>query len=98
MKIEINEYKVTAGLVSPVTFVFVSDLHDSDKAPILDKIALILTKYKDHTIEIEGHTDNVPIHTAKFQNNNDHYRQRANAARPRGYGTDPCPRAHQQTG
>ena len=41
MKIEINEYKITAGLDSPVTFVFVSDLHDSDNAPILDAIASV---------------------------------------------------------
>lgn len=39
--------------------------------PILDKVALILTKYNDHTIEIEGHTDNVPIHTAVFKDNNE---------------------------
>lgn len=39
--------------------------------PILDKVALILAKYNEHTIEIEGHTDNVPIHTAKFRDNNE---------------------------
>ncbi|MDE6313146.1 MAG: flagellar motor protein MotB [Lachnospiraceae bacterium] len=39
--------------------------------PIMDKVAMILTKYRDHTIEIEGHTDNVPIHTARFQDNNE---------------------------
>ena len=38
---------------------------------VLDKVALILTKYREHTIEIEGHTDNVPIHTAKFSDNNE---------------------------
>lgn len=38
---------------------------------VLDKVALILTKYREHTIEIEGHTDNVPIHTAKFNDNNE---------------------------
>lgn len=39
--------------------------------PIMDKVAMILTKYRDHTIEIEGHTDNVPIHTSRFQDNNE---------------------------
>lgn len=38
---------------------------------VLDKVALILTKYREHIIEIEGHTDNVPIHTAKFNDNNE---------------------------
>lgn len=38
---------------------------------ILDKIGLILEKYAESVIEIEGHTDNVPIHTARFKNNNE---------------------------
>ena len=42
-----------------------------ESKPILDKVAMILTRYGDHTIEIEGHTDNVPIHTAKFNDNNE---------------------------
>lgn len=38
---------------------------------ILDKIGLILEKYAQSTIEVEGHTDNVPIHTSRFRNNNE---------------------------
>lgn len=38
---------------------------------ILDKIGLILEKYAESIIEIEGHTDNVPIHTSRFKNNNE---------------------------
>ncbi len=38
---------------------------------ILDKIGLILEKYAKSVIEVEGHTDNVPIHTARFRNNNE---------------------------
>ena len=30
--------------------------------PIIEKVALILERYADNTIEIEGHTDNIPIH------------------------------------
>ena len=33
------------------------------------KIAAILEKYKDSLIEIEGHTDNVPIHNAYYESN-----------------------------
>ena len=47
-----------------------AQLKDEAK-PVLDKVAKILTKYADSTIEIEGHTDNVPIHNAKFANNNE---------------------------
>ena len=39
--------------------------------PILDKIGQILTRYAQSTIEIEGHTDNVPIHNSKFADNNE---------------------------
>lgn len=47
-----------------------ADIKEESK-PILDKVAMILTKYCDHTIEIEGHTDNVPIHTSKYNDNNE---------------------------
>ena len=31
----------------------------------------MLKSYTDNIIEIEGHTDNVPIHTQRFKNNNE---------------------------
>jgi len=37
--------------------------------PALDKITKILSDYPEYQIVVEGHTDNVPIHTAKFRNN-----------------------------
>ncbi|WP_029066694.1 OmpA/MotB family protein [Lachnobacterium bovis] len=37
---------------------------------ILDKISQILGLYTQNTIDIEGHTDNVPISSAKYPNNN----------------------------
>jgi chemotaxis protein MotB len=37
--------------------------------PILSKVGDILKNYNEHLIKIEGHTDNVPIHSAKFPNN-----------------------------
>lgn len=36
---------------------------------VLDKAGVILERYSRDIIEIEGHTDNVPIHTAKFADN-----------------------------
>lgn len=38
--------------------------------PLLDKIGLILEKYAKSIVEIEGHTDNVPIKNARFTDNN----------------------------
>lgn len=36
---------------------------------MLDKVGRILERYSTGMVEIEGHTDNVPINTAKFANN-----------------------------
>ncbi|MCR5788316.1 MAG: flagellar motor protein MotB [Lachnospiraceae bacterium] len=47
-----------------------ADLKEESK-PVLDKIGEILKKYGKSIIEIEGHTDNVPISTAKYKNNNE---------------------------
>jgi len=53
-------------------------LFDSGKATlkpecsaVLNKIGIILEKYAKSTIEIEGHTDNVPIHTSQFADNDE---------------------------
>ena len=52
-------------------------LFDSGKAelkskarPIIKKISQILNNYQGSLIEVEGHTDNVPIHSAKYEDNN----------------------------
>lgn len=44
-------------------------LKDQAKA-VLDRVGVILERYgSDSVIEIEGHTDNVPIHSSKFADN-----------------------------
>ncbi len=40
-----------------------------DAYPLVDKIGAILTNYNSNIIEIEGHTDNVPISNDKYENN-----------------------------
>ena len=35
----------------------------------MDKIEKVLQSYQENMIEIEGHTDNVPIHSAKYESN-----------------------------
>ena len=40
-----------------------------DALIFMQKIASIMERYRDCTIEIEGHTDNVPISTAKYESN-----------------------------
>lgn len=39
--------------------------------PILQKVGVILEKYAGNVIEIEGHTDTVPMHGSKYENNNE---------------------------
>lgn len=40
-----------------------------DALPLIDKIGAILNGYQNNDIEIEGHTDNVPIHGGKYESN-----------------------------
>lgn len=40
-----------------------------DALPLVDKLSLILESYDSNLIDIEGHTDNVPINNEKYENN-----------------------------
>jgi chemotaxis protein MotB len=40
-----------------------------DSEPILDKIAMIIKRYPSFVVEIDGHTDNVPINTPRYPSN-----------------------------
>ena len=42
-----------------------------DSLPVMERVAVILERYAGSTIEIEGHTDTVPMHSAKYANNNE---------------------------
>ncbi|MBR1478121.1 MAG: flagellar motor protein MotB [Lachnospiraceae bacterium] len=46
-----------------------SDVVKEESKKYLDKVGTILTKYADGIIEIEGHTDNVPMSSARFPSN-----------------------------
>jgi len=53
-----------------------SILFDSGKAelkeealPTIAQVAKILERYAESTVEVEGHTDSVPIHNAKYESN-----------------------------
>ncbi len=41
----------------------------ADCKPVLDRVATILERYAKGEIEIDGHTDNVPMNSAKFPSN-----------------------------
>lgn len=40
-----------------------------DAIGIIDNLAVILSEYNQNIIEIEGHTDNVPMHSGTYENN-----------------------------
>lgn len=42
-----------------------------ESLPVLNKVGLILERYAAGTIEIEGHTDNVPISGRRYESNNE---------------------------
>ncbi len=54
----------------------VAEIRDDSKM-FLQKIASILVKYKNNVIEIEGHTDNVPISNSRYENNRELSTERA---------------------
>ncbi len=41
----------------------------SEAMPMIQKIATILERYATSTVEIEGHTDNVPMHSSRYESN-----------------------------
>ena len=43
----------------------------ADAEEVLGEVGIILERYADSTIEIEGHTDSVPMHSARFASNNE---------------------------
>ena len=47
-----------------------AELKDSS-LPVMERVGVILERYAGSTVEIEGHTDIVPIHNDKFENNNE---------------------------
>lgn len=47
-----------------------ADIRD-DAIPVLDKVGVILQRYSGSIIEIEGHTDNVPVTGGKYADNSE---------------------------
>lgn len=68
--IDFNSQYVSLTLNGALLFDSGSDQLKQEVIPILKKVAVILERYAESIIEVEGHTDNVPIHNAAFRNNN----------------------------
>lgn len=68
---EVTSQYVQLTLKGALLFDSGSDQLREEAEPIVSKLGQILERYAESTIEIEGHTDNVPIHSARFANNNE---------------------------
>lgn len=67
--IDFNSQYVSIDLNGAILFdAGQADIRDDAKM-FMQKIASILGKYKNCIIEIEGHTDNVPIHNSRYESN-----------------------------
>jgi len=70
VEVEFNAEYVQINLSGAVLFDSGQAELVSDAYPIIEKIGLILESYKKNIIEIEGHTDNVPVsRNSKFEDN-----------------------------
>lgn len=69
--IEFTSQYVQLTLKGALLFDSGSTLLKDEAKPVLDQVGLILERYADSTIEIEGHTDNVPMSGAKYSNNDE---------------------------
>ena len=68
---EVTSQYVQLSLKGALLFDSGSDNLKEEAIPVLDKLGLILERYGESVIEIEGHTDNVPISSARFADNNE---------------------------
>ena len=69
VEVEFNSQYVQLNLSGAILFDSGQAELVSDAYPIVNKIGRILEQYKDNIIEVEGHTDNVPIHSNKYESN-----------------------------
>lgn len=70
VEVDFNGQFITMTLNGAILFNSGSSDLANNALPLIDKIGKILQKFNKNTIEIEGHTDNVPVHNARFADNN----------------------------
>ena len=71
VEIDFNAQYVQLTLKGAILFDSGSDKLSESILPTLRKVGMILEKYAQYEIEIEGHTDNVPEKSKNFANNDE---------------------------
>ncbi len=69
VEVTFNSQYVMLTLSGAVLFDSGSEVIREDALPLVDKVGRILNHYSDNIIEVEGHSDNVPIHNSRFEDN-----------------------------
>lgn len=69
IELDYNSQYVIINLSGALLFDSGSAEIKEDATSLVSTLGVILERYNDQLIEIEGHTDNVPIHTSQYKNN-----------------------------
>ena len=70
VEVDFNSEYVTLNMNGALLFDSASAELRDEAYPLVNKLGKILVTYDNNIIEVEGHTDNVPIHSSKYEDNN----------------------------
>ena len=70
VEVDFNAENVTLNMNGALLFDSASAELRDEAYPLVNKLGKILVTYDNNIIEVEGHTDNVPIHSSKYEDNN----------------------------
>lgn len=70
VEVDLNAEYVTLNMNGALLFDSASAELRDEAYPLVNKLGKILVTYDNNIIEVEGHTDNVPIHSSKYEDNN----------------------------
>ena len=70
VEVDFNAEYVTLNMNGALLFDSASAELRDEAYPLVNKLGKILVTYDHNIIEVEGHTDNVPIHSSKYEDNN----------------------------
>lgn len=70
VEVDFNAEYVTLNMNGELLFDSASAELRDEAYPLVNKLGKILVTYDNNIIEVEGHTDNVPIHSSKYEDNN----------------------------
>ena len=70
VEVDFHAEYVTLNMNGALLFDSASAELRDEAYPLVNKLGKILVTYDNNIIEVEGHTDNVPIHSSKYEDNN----------------------------